>query len=91
MLEELRQSCVHPIKVWKTCQGDFTTYKTKFSDFQNFSLHTFTQDILLTMGYALVAIIILHAVLFEGKIICISVYVINAWNFLKDMNEMIVC
>ena len=34
------------------------------------------------MGYTLEAITILHAVLFEGKIIYMSIYVIN--NYLKN-------
>lgn len=41
------------------------------------------------MGDTLVAIIVLHAVLFEEKIIYMIIDVINTLNFLTDVNKMI--
>lgn len=75
------------------CENDFRAilqHKTNFADFPNFCWHTLTQDKVLIVGDTLVAIIVLHAVLFEEKIIYMIIDVINTWNFLPDVNEMIV-
>lgn len=70
----------------QSVEKDFTC-KTNFPDFQNFCWHTFTPHKLLIVGYTLVAIITLPAVLFEGKITYISIYVVNTFSEGCEWND----
>lgn len=73
-------------------ENDFRVilHEFNFSDFQNFCRHALTPDKLLILEDTPVAIIVLHAGLFEKKIIYMIIDVINTWNFLTYVNEMIV-